>query len=162
MNKATAIQADRLRSTPAATRALLWTGIVLGMGTAGALDEIILHQLLQWHNFYVHTTLSGRIISDGLFHLLSFALLMTGALRLWQQRQRISQLGSARPLLAGVLMGAGGFNLYDGTIQHKLLRLHPVREGVANQLPYDIAFNSIALLVLLLGWLLWRRARAIA
>jgi uncharacterized membrane protein len=162
MNKPATGHDDARRSTPAALRSLLLTGVLLGIGTAGALDEILLHQLLQWHNFYVHTSTAGRIISDGLFHLLSFALLMTGALRLWSQRREISQLGSARPLLAGLLIGAGGFNLYDGTIQHKVLRLHPVREGVANQLPYDIAFNGIALLLLLGGWLLWRNSRAAA
>jgi uncharacterized membrane protein len=59
-----------------------------------------------------------------------------------------------------MLMGAGGFNLYDGTIQHKLLRLHPVREDVANILPYDLAWNGVALLALLAGWWLWRRVRA--
>ena len=142
------------------TRSLLWTGIILGIGLVGALDEIILHQLLQWHNLYVHTTPSGRIISDGLFHIVSSALLLLGALRLWTQRRRISQVGSARPLTAGVLLGMGGFNLYDGIVQHKLLQLHPVREGVANQLPYDLAFNGIAIGLLLVGWLLWRRSSA--
>lgn len=31
---------------------------------------------------------------------------------------------------AGVLVGTGGFELYDGTVQHKLLRLHQIRDGV--------------------------------
>jgi uncharacterized membrane protein len=53
----------------------------------------------------------------------------------------------------------GGFNLYDGTVQHKLLQLHPVREGVANLLPYDLAWNGVALLLLALGLLNWRAAR---
>jgi uncharacterized membrane protein len=148
-------QADRQ-----ATRSLLWTGVFLGIGLVGALDEIILHQLLQWHNFYVHTTASGRIISDGLFHIISSTLLLLGAFRLWTQRRRISQVGSARPLTAGVLLGMGGFNLYDGIIQHKLLQLHPVREGVANQLPYDLIFNAIAVGLLLSGWFIWRRSSA--
>jgi uncharacterized membrane protein len=142
----------------AAARSLLWTGILLGIGVVGALDEIVLHQLLQWHNFYVHTTPAGRIISDGLFHIGSSALLLLGTLRLWTQRRHISQVGSAHPLTAGIFIGMGGFNLYDGIIQHKLLRLHPVREGVIDQLPYDIAFNGIAIGLLLVGWLLWRRS----
>jgi len=36
--------------------------------------------------------------------------------------------GDGRALASGMLMGISGFNLYDGAIQHKLLRLHPVRE----------------------------------
>lgn len=148
--------------TPAAQaiRSLLWTGVLVGIGVAGALDEIVLHQLLQWHNFYVHTSESGRVVSDGLFHMVSAGFLLAGIFRLWTQRQRMSQIGSGRALVAGMLLGAGGFNLYDGTVQHKLLRLHQVREGVANLLPYDLAFNGIALAVALLGWWLWRGARS--
>lgn len=68
-------------------------------------------------------------------------------------------LASGRVLAAGFLVGLGGFNLYDGTVQHKLLRLHPVREGVADQLPYDLAWNAVSLALLVLGWLLWRATR---
>ena len=53
----------------------------------------------------------------------------------------------------------GGFNLYDGTIQHKLLGLHQVREGALNNLPYDLAFLSIAAVAVLAGALLLRQVR---
>ena len=141
------------------TRALHWIGLVLGIGLIGSLDEIVLHQLLQWHNFYVHTTTYWRIVSDGLFHLVSSMLLFGGALLLWSRRQLISSVRAGRALAAGLLIGMGAFNLYDGTIQHKLLQLHPVREGVPNQLPYDLAFNGMALILLALGWMLWRNPR---
>ena len=62
-------------------------------------------------------------------------------------------------VLAGILLGAGGFNLYDGTIQHKLLGLHQVREGVPNNLPYDLAFLALAAAAVLAGALLLRHAR---
>lgn len=140
-----------------AQRALLWTGLIIGVGLAGTLDEVILHQLLQWHNLYVHTTQFWRIFIDGLFHAVSSALLLLGALRLWRQRGLFAVQGRGEALAGGVLMGAGGFNLYDGTIQHKLLQLHPVRENVPNQLPYDLAFIGVALVLLVLGWRLWRR-----
>jgi uncharacterized membrane protein len=61
--------------------------------------------------------------------------------------------------IAGTLLGAGGFNLYDGTIQHKLLRLHQVREGAPNNLPYDLAFLAIAAALALTGALLLRPTR---
>lgn len=142
-----------------ADTASLWAGVLLGIGVAGTLDGVILHEFLQWHNFYVHTTRFWRIFIDGAFHLFSGAMLLLGALRLWALRGRIGQ-ACGRALAAGIFLGAGGFNLYDGTIQHKVLRLHPVRERVPNQLPYDLAFNAVALLLLLAGWLLWRgRAR---
>jgi len=59
-------------------------------------------------------------------------------------------------LLGGVLVGAGGFNLFDGTIQHKLLRLHPVREGVENIWVYDVTFIGVALVMAIAGWALIR------
>jgi len=135
---------------------VLGIGVLLGMGLAGTLDEVIFHQLLQWHNFYVHTTPMWRIVSDGLFHIFSSALMGVGTLLLWSNRQRLATLDDGRALGAGVLVGAGGFNLYDGTIQHKLLQLHPVREQVQNILPYDLAWNGVALVVLALGILIWR------
>ncbi len=147
------------RSGDDRVRQLLLTGVNLGIGVVGSLDEIVLHQLLQWHNLYVHTTQVWRIFIDGLFHAFSSALLFAGALRLWGQRRSIGSLSSARPLIAGILVGMGGFNLYDGIVQHKLMQLHPVREGVENQLPYDLAFNGIALALLIAGWLVWRGVR---
>ncbi len=147
------------REAERAGRSLLLTGVLLGVGLVGSLDQIVLHELLQWHNFYVHTTEYWRIFIDGLFHAFSSAMLFAGAMRLWSQRRTIGSLTGARPLAAGILFGMGGFNLYDGIVQHKLMQLHPVREGVENVLPYDLAFNGIALLLLIVGWLVWRSVR---
>ena len=152
--------ADASRRRDGRGRHFLTTGVILGIGLVGSLDEIVLHQLLQWHNFYVHTSQYWRIFIDGLFHAFTTAMLFAGALRLWSQRRSIAGLSSARPLAAGILLGMGGFNLYDGIVQHKLMQLHPVREGVENLLPYDLAFNGIALLLLIAGWLVWRGVRA--
>jgi uncharacterized membrane protein len=66
--------------------------------------------------------------------------------------------GPLRQAVAGILVGAGGFNLYDGTIQHKLLGLHQVRAGAPNNLPYDLVFIAIAAVVLVAGLLLLRVA----
>lgn len=143
-----------------AIRTALWIGVIIGIGLIGALDEIVFHQLLQWHNFYVHSTDYWRIFSDGLFHLFTAATLFLGALRLWIERGRLASLGSNRPFWAGILLGAGGFQLFDGTVNHKLLQLHPIREGAPNILPYDIAWIAFALLLLLAGWLLRREGIA--
>ncbi len=146
-----------MQTNRAAIRALLWTGVILGVGVVGTLDEVVLHQLLQWHNLYVHTTQYWRTFIDGIFHFVMASLLFLGALRLWAQRALVHSVADARPLVAGILLGMGGFNLYDGTIQHKVLQLHPVREGVENILPYDLAFNGAAIALLAGGWVLWRR-----
>lgn len=61
----------------------IFTGILLGIGIAGFIDESVFHQLLQWHAFYWATDQHGRILSDGLFHVLSTLVLLWGTLRLW-------------------------------------------------------------------------------
>src|SRR4051794_15768185 len=40
----------------------LLTGILLGIGIIGFLDEAVFHQLLQWHTFYWDTDQHGRIL----------------------------------------------------------------------------------------------------
>jgi len=61
----------------------LLTGVLLGIGIIGFLDEAVFHQLLQWHAFYWATDSHGRILSDGLFHVFSTLVLLGGTFRLW-------------------------------------------------------------------------------
>lgn len=153
-------------------RSALFTGILLGIGIAAFLDETLLHQLLQWHTFYWYTDQRGRILSDGLFHAFSTLLLLWGAFRLWQGRDTWD-LFNRNAIAAAILMGIGGFNLYDGIVQHFILRLHIVNELVCsspisqrqtflgictNDIPYEIVFDLIALVILVAGIILWRRA----
>lgn len=58
----------------------------------------------------------------------------------------------------GVLLGAGSFQLYDGTIQHKLMRLHQIRYNV-DILPYDLIWNIAATVMILIGISLIIRTR---
>lgn len=60
--------------------------------------------------------------------------------------------------LAGFCFGLGGFQLYDGLIQHKWWHIHEIRYHVG-LLPYDLVWNIIAGLVLILGVVLLRRAQ---
>jgi uncharacterized membrane protein len=138
-------------------RSLFWPGVLVGIGVAGTLDEVVLHQLLAWHHFYDRSTPTVGLFSDGLFHLFSTAVLVIGIILLVERRRTTPD--PPRLALAGILLGAGGFNLYDGTIQHKLLRLHQVREGAPNNLPYDLTFLAIAAAVALAGALLLRQVR---
>ncbi len=143
-----------------ANRTLLRIGVLLGVGAAGTLDAVLLHQLLQWHTLYVHTTLYWRTFIDGVFHLVTAGLLFAGALMLFRHRELLARSSvRAQALGAGLFLGMGGFNLFDGVVNHKLLRLHPVREGVENLLPYDAAFIGVALVVFGVGWVLRARVR---
>jgi uncharacterized membrane protein len=47
---------------------------------------------------------------------------------------------------------------YDGTIQHKLMRLHQIRYHVTIW-PYDVAWNLFALLALAIALVLHRRTQ---
>jgi uncharacterized membrane protein len=136
---------------------LFWPGVLVGIGVAGTLDEVVLHQLLGWHHFYDRSTTSVGLLSDGLFHLFSTAVLVVGVIQLVERRR--TSPDPPRLALAGILLGAGGFNLYDGTIQHKLLGLHQVRANAPNNLPYDLAFLAVAAAVALAGAALLRRSR---
>jgi uncharacterized membrane protein len=130
--------------------------VLVGIGVAGSLDEIVLHQLLRWHHFYDRGSHAAGLIADGVFHLGSTVVLVTG-LVLLVNRWRAGREPLQRAV-AGILVGAGGFNLYDGIVQHKLLGLHQVRAGATNNLPYDVVFIGLAAVVLLAGLLLLRAA----
>ena len=135
-------------------QSLLWPAILVGVGVAGSLDEIVLHQLLRWHHFYDRGSAAAGLIADGIFHLGSTAALAGGLVLLVRRRQAGSQ--PRWQAVAGILIGAGAFNLYDGIVQHKLLGLHQVRAGAPDNLPYDLVFIGLAAVVLLAGLLLLR------
>lgn len=145
---------------PSTTRPMVLPGVLAGIGLAGTLDEVILHQLLHWHHLYDRASDDAGLVSDGLFHLASTALLVTGVAlamaRSWQSPDDAGR-GRMTALIGATLIGAGGFNLFDGIVNHKILRIHQVRPDASDWLPYDISYNLIALVLLAAGlWLLRR------
>ncbi|WP_249662382.1 DUF2243 domain-containing protein, partial [Lysinibacillus fusiformis] len=52
--------------------------------------------------------------------------------------------------LGGIFIGAGIFQLYDGIIQHKFMKLHQIRYHV-DILPYDVIWNILAALLIVIG-----------
>jgi len=133
----------------------VWPALLAGAGLAGTLDEVVLHQLLRWHHLYSGGGADAGRISDGIFHVLSTLALVGGIVALARRRPPLP----TRAVIGGLAVGAGGFNLYDATVQHKLLGLHQVREETGNLLPYDLTFGAIALAVLLAGLALLRAQR---
>jgi uncharacterized membrane protein len=116
----------------------------------------VFHQLLHWHHFYDRSTPSWALISDGMFHAASWVCIV-GGLFLFADLRRRATL-AAPWLWSGFSLGLGGFQLYDGTVQHKWWRFHQIRYRV-NLLPYDLVWNGLAALALLVGVLLLLRAR---
>ena len=134
----------------------LGAGVLIGIGVAAFLDETVFHQLLHWHHFYDKSTTDVGLVSDGLFHAFGFFAVVSGLFLLADLRRRQS-LNWTR-WIGGVLLGAGGFQLYDGLVQHKLMRLHQIRYQV-DVIPYDVTWNVIAALMIVLGVVLTVRSR---
>ncbi len=135
----------------------LWSGILLGIGFVSFIDEVVFHQLLRWHHFYDRSTTAAGIVSDGLFHAFSW-FATAGAFFLFADLRRRQAFERTR-WLSGFLLGAGGFQLYDGIVQHKIMRIHQIRYDV-NLLPYDITWNFIAAALLITGIYMIRKRPA--
>jgi uncharacterized membrane protein len=135
----------------------LWSGILFGIGLVAFLDETLFHQLLHWHHFYDKSTTDIGLVSDGIFHAFSWFATI-GGLFLFADLRRRHALWLKR-WWGGVLLGAGGFQLYDGTIQHKLMRIHQIRY-VENVLIYDLIWLVIAVGLVIAGFILTMRTRA--
>lgn len=58
----------------------------------------------------------------------------------------------------GGMMVGGRFQLYDGIIQHKLMKIHQIRY-VENVLIYDLIWNILAIVITLIGILIVFRTR---
>ncbi|WP_369136853.1 DUF2243 domain-containing protein [Modestobacter versicolor] len=144
------------RDVPAGRRRVLLSGLLLGAGAAGAVDEIVFHQLLHWHHFYDRASGAAGLVSDGLLHAATWSATVAGLALLADVRRR----GTWSPATwwGAVLLGAGAFQTWDGLVHHKLLRLHQVRYGV-DLTGYDVLWTGAGLLVGLAGVLLVLRGR---
>ncbi|MGA5411187.1 DUF2243 domain-containing protein [Streptomyces lavendulocolor] len=140
---------------PTSPRRSLTTGAIAGAAVMAAVDEIIFHQVLGWHHFYDRSTTAVGLLSDGLLHTAELLALVAGFF-LYADLRRRRALAPAHAR-AGFVLGLGAFQLFDGIVDHKLLRLHQIRYGV-DVTPYDWAWNAAGLLLLLAGLLLTARA----
>ncbi|WP_129691248.1 DUF2243 domain-containing protein [Gottfriedia acidiceleris] len=134
----------------------LWSGILFGLGLVAFFDEAVFHQLLHWHHFYDKSTTSLGLISDGLFHAFSWFATI-GSLFMFANLRRKKSLYIKR-WIGGVLLGAGLFQLYDGTVQHKWMKLHQIRYNV-DIMPYDLTWNITATIMTLIGCILIFKTR---
>lgn len=130
--------------------------ILLGIGWMGAFDGILFHQLLQWHSVYMDTHRQGQLISDGLFHTFSVVMMAIGAILLWRAGRPKDVDRGNRLLVSGVLLGAGGFNVIEGIINHHILQIHRVKPGDPNELLYDLLFLASGVLLYSIGMVLRR------
>ena len=135
------------------------SGALFGIAVAGFVDETVFHQLLHWHHFNDRSTSAAGLVSDGLFHAFSFFAAVAGLFLLAELRRRRDLVWSR--WWGAALVGAGAFQLYDGTVQHKLMGLHQIRYEV-DLLPYDVAWIVVAVALIIAGAVLLMRNRSAA
>lgn len=131
------------------------SGALLGIAFMAGVDEIIFHQILGWHHFYDRSTPALGLVSDGLLHAAELMAIVAGIFFLFDVLR--AQSFAPAYFRAGLFLGLGGFQLFDGLVNHKVLQAHQIRYGVP-LLPYDVTWNLAGLLLLLLGVVLHRQA----
>lgn len=129
---------------------------MIGVGLMAAVDEIVFHQILGWHHFYDRSTRSVALLSDGLLHATELIVIVAGFFLFADLRRR--QALAPRAAWAGFLLGLGGFQLFDGLVDHKVLRVHQIRYAV-DLLPYDLGWNLGGVALLTIGAVLAWRSR---
>ncbi|MEK6189433.1 MAG: DUF2243 domain-containing protein [Carnobacterium alterfunditum] len=134
----------------------LGSGLLFGMGLVAFVDEAVFHQILGWHHFYDKSTTAVGLFSDGLFHAFSWFATVASLFLLADLRRRNSLW--IKRWISGVFLGAGFFQLYDGLVHHKLLELHQIRYHV-DLLPYDLVWNGVAVIILLMGVFLYMQTQ---
>jgi uncharacterized membrane protein len=142
------------------TRPSVLAAGLIGVAVMAAVDEVVFHQLLAWHHFYDRGTPAVALLSDGLLHAAELVGLVGGFFWFADLRRR----GVLMPLAAwgGFLLGAGIFQLFDGLVDHKVLRVHQVRYGV-DLAGYDLAWNLAGVLLLFVGAsIVWRAGHVFA
>ncbi|MFK4118885.1 DUF2243 domain-containing protein [Streptomyces longwoodensis] len=122
-----------------------------------ALDEIVFHQILHWHHFYDRSTTAAGLVSDGLLHTAELLALVAGFFLFADLRRRRAL--SPAHAWSGLFLGLGAFQVVDGLVDHKVLRVHQIRYGV-DVTPYDWAWNLAGVALLLVGAVLAVRAGA--
>jgi uncharacterized membrane protein len=96
---------------------------------------------------------------DGMFHVLTWSMCVVGIGLLWSAAKRGARLPSTLSFAGWILMGAGGFNLFEGVIDHHLLQLHHVKE-LPDPLAWDLGFLALGgLLLIAVGWVVVRVGR---
>jgi uncharacterized membrane protein len=145
-------------AAPKETRRSTWSGVLAGVAWRLHRRDG-LPSVLHWHHFYDKSTLAVGLVSDGLFHAGGFIAMVAGLFLLADAHRR----GGFVPKRwwGALLLGAGGFQLYDGIVQHKPLGLHQIRYHVTIW-PYDLTWNVIAFIMILAGILLMKGEAGIA
>ncbi len=130
-----------------------WSGLLFGIGLIAFIDEAVFHQLLHWHHFYDRATRSIGLCLRRAVSCLQ--LVCDGLVIVLAGRSSPAPCLAEKRWWGSVVLGAGLFQLYDGIIQHKWMRIHQIRY-VENVLIYDLVWNLLAVIMIIAGFLVIR------
>src|SRR5690625_7797071 len=105
--------------TVRAPRRSLGAAALVGIGVMAGIDEIIFHQLLQWHHFFDRSTPVVGLLSDGLLHAAELMAIVAGFFLLLSFRRDGAVVVSLA--WAGFFIGMGGFQLFVGIFKRKVI-----------------------------------------
>ncbi|MFC4552556.1 MULTISPECIES: DUF2243 domain-containing protein [Halorussus] len=133
-------------------RTVLLGAGVFGFGAGALLDVLLFHLVLQWHHllsdFFTPNTLSGlrtNIYYDGLFSLAMVGVMTVGMAVVWRELNGSAASHSALRAFGAVLVGAGLFNVFDGTVDHYVLGIHDVVHGTQAFNPHWVGASLLLL-----------------
>jgi uncharacterized membrane protein len=134
--------------------------LLLGIGLGGFFDGILFHQILQTHQMFSNIIIPNTLVNveinmfwDGMFHTFTWITTVIG-LGLLIKAMRVQAVLPKNGYLIGfMLIGAGFFNIVEGTLDHLLLQVHHV---IQNTTPYyqlvsDITFLVSGIVLLICG-----------
>ncbi|RJN32867.1 DUF2243 domain-containing protein [Nesterenkonia natronophila] len=151
-------QAQSQRVQQVDHRRSVWVAALLGAAIMAAVDQIVFHQILAWHHFYDRSTSDIALLSDGVLHAAELVMLVAGIFLMadLSRRQALHKASA----WGGFFLGAGAFQIFDGVVNHKILRLHQIRYDVDNLLLYDLVWNLAGAALLMIGAMItWRAGR---
>lgn len=132
-------------------------GILLGISIGGFFDGILLHQILQWHHLFSgiedwNANAWFVIMTDGVFHLAMFAVLIIALCMLWHRNERPERLAES------TLIGFGSWHVFDAVLSHWVLGIHRIKDAAANPLLWDLGWvAAFGIIPVVLGLLALRR-----
>src|SRR5215217_160213 len=152
-----------MRDTTKIPLPLLSAALILGIGIGGFIDGIVFHQILQWHEMIsaklpptTYVAKSVNMFWDGIFHVVTLVVTITGIVMLWKLLHR-GDIDRSGNLLAGGLVGGWGlFNIVEGLFDHHLLKLHNVREVTPDKAMWNYGFLLFSIPLLVFGFVLVR------
>jgi uncharacterized membrane protein len=141
---------------------LITAGLCLGIGLGGFITDILLQQILQWHQMLSSrippVTLAAEQFNmawGGIAQLMNLTLTVIGVALLFRAARRGATM-SSRVLIGAMLGGWGLFIIVEGVIDHQLLAAHHVRSH-PDQIAWDLGYLIFGAALMLIGSAIARR-----